>query len=261
MEICVFGFGLFGFVYCAYAFYIADRGVVQRSWLDWIYFTIMTASTVGYGDMSPQTDLSKVVAIFTAISGVVFTAFMVSVISGWLSPTDFQKEAGIWLQTQEQRQKRMQLSAEFIQTVFRHFLFHKKYCHRSARMEKSYERKCVNFVTRLRSLRKGEQWTKISALTPVHWDVQEIKQNVNFLKLEFQNNKQLASLQLTKIDTIYNFIASNMAANGCYIAQPTPAPLPANNTPPTHTPDPAPPSLVTPSPPTSPSSPAADATE
>jgi len=202
----VLGLGLFCFTYSAYAFYVADRGVVQRAWLDWIYFTVMTASTVGYGDISPITDLAKVVAIITALLGLVFTGFLISVISSWLTLTDFQREAGVWLQAQEQREQRRQLSASFIQTVFRRYSQRKKYYHRSSRVEKSYNRKCVDYMTHLRLLRKQEEWTKISAITPIHWDVQEIMRNVTTIKTDTEANSQLVSM---KLDTIYTTLLSH----------------------------------------------------
>jgi voltage-gated potassium channel Kch len=41
------------------------------SWLDAIYFAIVTLTTVGYGDLSPTRPESKVLSIFFIINGVV----------------------------------------------------------------------------------------------------------------------------------------------------------------------------------------------
>jgi len=40
------------------------------SWIDSIYFSIITLTTIGYGDFSPQTDGGKLFTIFYIIIGV-----------------------------------------------------------------------------------------------------------------------------------------------------------------------------------------------
>ena len=40
------------------------------AWLDCIYFSIITLTTVGYGDFSPQTDAGKAFTIFYIIIGI-----------------------------------------------------------------------------------------------------------------------------------------------------------------------------------------------
>ncbi|WP_045392608.1 potassium channel family protein [Falsirhodobacter sp. alg1] len=40
------------------------------SWLDAAYFSVITISTIGYGDFSPQTAMGKVFTIFYVISGL-----------------------------------------------------------------------------------------------------------------------------------------------------------------------------------------------
>ncbi|KAF5434784.1 Voltage-gated potassium channel Kch [Candidatus Methanophagaceae archaeon] len=47
------------------------------SWVDSLYFTVITLATVGYGDLTPTTPVGKLVAVIFVISGVgIFFAFI-----------------------------------------------------------------------------------------------------------------------------------------------------------------------------------------
>jgi len=40
------------------------------TWLDALYFSIITLTTIGYGDFSPQTDMGKIFTIFYIVIGI-----------------------------------------------------------------------------------------------------------------------------------------------------------------------------------------------
>ncbi len=40
------------------------------TWLDSVYFSVITISTIGYGDFSPKTDLGKLFTIFYVLAGL-----------------------------------------------------------------------------------------------------------------------------------------------------------------------------------------------
>lgn len=40
------------------------------SWIDSLYFSIITLTTIGYGDFSPQTDAGKLFTIFYILIGI-----------------------------------------------------------------------------------------------------------------------------------------------------------------------------------------------
>jgi voltage-gated potassium channel len=47
------------------------------SWIDSLYFTVITLATVGYGDLTPTTPVGKLVAVIFVIAGVgIFLAFL-----------------------------------------------------------------------------------------------------------------------------------------------------------------------------------------
>jgi voltage-gated potassium channel len=41
------------------------------SWLDSLYFVIVTLATIGYGDLSPTRPITKIITIFYAINGTI----------------------------------------------------------------------------------------------------------------------------------------------------------------------------------------------
>lgn len=51
-------------------------------WIDSFYFSSMSLTTVGYGDLTPQTDIGKIFTVFYIFSGVgVILGFITSVAS------------------------------------------------------------------------------------------------------------------------------------------------------------------------------------
>ena len=54
-------------VFAGSSFYYYYEG---WSWVDAIYFSVITLTTVGYGDISPQTDGGKIFTIFYIIIGI-----------------------------------------------------------------------------------------------------------------------------------------------------------------------------------------------
>lgn len=47
-------------------------------WLDAIYFSIISLATVGYGDLTPQTDAGKIFTIFYLVFGIGIFAALVN---------------------------------------------------------------------------------------------------------------------------------------------------------------------------------------
>jgi len=48
--------------------------------IDSVYFTVVTATTIGYGDLHPQTDAGKIFTIFFSLFGVATVLYFISLI-------------------------------------------------------------------------------------------------------------------------------------------------------------------------------------
>lgn len=54
------------------------RRVEDLSWIDSIYLCVITLTTVGYGDITPQTDAGKIFTIFYILTGIGIIATMIN---------------------------------------------------------------------------------------------------------------------------------------------------------------------------------------
>lgn len=79
----------FGMILWASVFY---RYVEGWGWLDSFYFSVITISTVGYGDFSPETAAGKVFTIFYVLIGLgVFVTAATTIADSILSQRDDEK--------------------------------------------------------------------------------------------------------------------------------------------------------------------------
>ena len=81
-EFVFLGYMLFGVTFALGSiFYLLEFGKNDAitSYLDAIYWALVTTSTVGYGDISPVTDIGKIVAMVGIVFGIAMISFVTSV--------------------------------------------------------------------------------------------------------------------------------------------------------------------------------------
>jgi len=61
---------------------VVGAGVEASSWSTFVYFSFMTLTTVGYGDIVPVGDFARVLVILESVVGVLFVAVVVARVVG-----------------------------------------------------------------------------------------------------------------------------------------------------------------------------------
>ena len=61
---------------------LAYHALEKWNYVDSFYFTGVTLTTIGYGDLHPTTDLSKIFTVFFSFGGVGILAASLSVVAG-----------------------------------------------------------------------------------------------------------------------------------------------------------------------------------
>ncbi|MEA1879470.1 MAG: NAD-binding protein [Campylobacterota bacterium] len=81
-EFIFLGYMLFAITFTLGSiFYLLEFGINDKidSYLDAIYWALVTISTVGYGDISPVTDMGKILSMFGIVFGIAMISFVTSV--------------------------------------------------------------------------------------------------------------------------------------------------------------------------------------
>jgi len=81
-EFIFLGYMLFGITFTfGSIFYLLEFGINESldSYLDAIYWALVTISTVGYGDISPVTEIGKIISMFGIVFGIAMISFVTSV--------------------------------------------------------------------------------------------------------------------------------------------------------------------------------------
>jgi len=62
------------------------------NYLDSLYFTVVTVTTIGYGDIAPQTDIGKIFTIFFSFLGIGMTFYFLTLFGKYIYKKTFQDE-------------------------------------------------------------------------------------------------------------------------------------------------------------------------
>ena len=65
----------------ATAIYIAEKGTTVNSFSDAIWWSFVTSTTVGYGDISPSTSLGRIIAVMLMVVGIAFVGMLTATIA------------------------------------------------------------------------------------------------------------------------------------------------------------------------------------
>ena len=171
---------------------------VERSEDDWgmdnaMWFTIVTFTTVGYGDIVPKSWLGKLVGVVSAIFGIIASAVLVSVVQHKLALTRIQKQIIMFLCEVQASHRIKDLSATIItRTIHYNYLLSKAGPnvpeHKSVmswftadtktRVLHSTYSRLINTVRALKRVRSGEDggtsWADISVLDVLQADTSDI---------------------------------------------------------------------------------------
>ena len=70
---------------------VAYRYLEGWNWIDCLYFSVITLTTVGYGDFSPQTDAGKLFTIFYIFIGIGIILSFVDTVHHHYKDTTYKK--------------------------------------------------------------------------------------------------------------------------------------------------------------------------
>jgi voltage-gated potassium channel Kch len=75
-------FGILGFISLSTLVVgtFAYHSIEKLSWVDSLYFSTITLTTIGYGDITPKTDIGKLFTVFYVIIGIAIIGAFVNAI-------------------------------------------------------------------------------------------------------------------------------------------------------------------------------------
>ena len=62
------------------------EGIQLLDFTDALYWSIITAASIGYGDVTPQTEVGRVIASALGLMGVITIGVIAGLILDWVSP-------------------------------------------------------------------------------------------------------------------------------------------------------------------------------
>jgi hypothetical protein len=125
-----FGMVMIVAFFFAYILYIAERKTDYYAFLDealskentyedYVWLSIISLLTVGYGDLYPTTHFGRMIVIVIAFSGLFMTATFIGIVNEWVELTGQEKNIVEILRNYRKYEKLRNLCAELIQLGWR----------------------------------------------------------------------------------------------------------------------------------------------
>ena len=106
-------------------FYYCFTELSQFEFTDSLYFSVVTITTLGYGDITPKIDITKFLASSEAILGIVLVGLFLNALSHRISyrATKKEKEAQLQKDIEKQRDKFKNFNKLVNQSINRHYKY------------------------------------------------------------------------------------------------------------------------------------------
>ena len=65
---------------------LPEEGRRYFSYGDGLYWALITAASIGYGDITPQTNVGRIIAATLGVMGVITVGVIAGLILDWISP-------------------------------------------------------------------------------------------------------------------------------------------------------------------------------
>jgi Ion channel len=130
-----------------------------------IWFTVITLSTLGYGDIVPIEWEGRLIASLTVLVGVVITSIMVGTVAAKVAPSGFQVAVLRWLNLRKCQRSIELTAAGLIQSAWRmHRLLRDGYTETSVAV-RAYRLEMIRRVKRLNKLRRLKRELETAQIT------------------------------------------------------------------------------------------------
>jgi hypothetical protein len=105
--------------------YLVERNGFHK-YANCVWWTVVTMTTIGYGDYIPKTSLGRLVTFMLSIWGVIIVSTMVVVLSTYVTPSNVQKKAFYMVSRLQQLTKlKQKVSLVLLHLTKAHLFFRK----------------------------------------------------------------------------------------------------------------------------------------
>lgn len=106
---------------------ILDPSIGFDKFVNCLWWTVVTMTTIGYGDLYPRTVPGRIIAFFVSIWGSLFVSFMVVAFTSF-TDIEHQERRAFWMiKKMDARDELNDKAASFIGAFYRVYLKYKKY--------------------------------------------------------------------------------------------------------------------------------------